>query len=188
MMKNGRGRIIDRRVVECSVAKTWFDEIARGRKTIEGRIPKPGGKFAAIAPGDVLMISDATGGHPHHKSSPTRVKAVVVDVRTYASFEGYLESEGVRRTLPGIRSVREGVAVYREFYDQALERAHGVIAIEFELVPASHDRLLNDIQKDDDDTKATLVRKTLVELSKYIAKELPIGEICRKLVRMMDRK
>jgi len=100
MMKNGRGRIIDRRVVECSVAKTWFDEIARGRKTIEGRIPKPGGKFAAIAPGDVLMISDATGGHPHHKSSPTRVKAVVVDVRTYASFEGYLESEGVRRTLP----------------------------------------------------------------------------------------
>ena len=73
--------------------------------------------------GTVLVIN---------KSERGGVRAVVTDVRHYKSFEDYLSSEGLRTTLPGVTSIQEGVAVYRQFYSSADEAEHGVVAVEFQ--------------------------------------------------------
>lgn len=94
--------------MELSVQQPWLDHILKGRKTVEGR-------FAELQRGDILVIA----GRRFRVSSIAR----------YDGFKAYLTQEGLARTLPGVTSVAEGVAIYRRFYAEEAERQHGVLAI-----------------------------------------------------------
>ena len=102
---------------EISVQDPWFTAIAQKRKTIEGRLLK--GKFAALRPGTVLVVDKP--------NSKRRLVAVVTKVAKY------LSSEGLNRTLPGVKTIRDGVDVYRRFYSEQDERNFGVVAIHITL-------------------------------------------------------
>lgn len=97
----------------------WYEHIRDGRKTVEGRLCK--GLFADLRSGDKLKILDKSGGY---------ICARVLAVRRYKTFEEYLSHEGLRATLPGVRTISDGVAVYRRFYSP--EREFGVCAIQLQ--------------------------------------------------------
>ena len=110
---------------ECHVSKPYKRLIESGEKDVEGRLRK--GVFAVINSGDRLVIrGDDDDGEP--------IEATVVAVRQYPTFKRYLEAEGLRRTLPGVETIAEGVKVYRRFYSRAKEVEYGVAAVEIEVL------------------------------------------------------
>lgn len=106
---------------EVNVSEPWFSAIKHGKKTIEGRLRK--NKFASVKPGTTMVIRNST------KSKSPAIVAVVIDVVRYDSFHEFLVQEGLSHTLPGLTSIADGVDVYREFYNEQMEKEHGVVAI-----------------------------------------------------------
>lgn len=106
------------------VSAPWYGLMKAGKKTIEGRLNK--GKFAEIRIGTVLHITPSSSN-----TNAGGFVAVVTQINKYASFEQYLSQEGLLNCLPGIATIREGVAVYRKFYTAEMERELGVLAIHF---------------------------------------------------------
>lgn len=108
---------------DINVDHQWFQAIAEKKKTVEGRLNR--GKFANIRIGDVLrIISNGSGD---------AVEATVMAVRYYDSFSRYLREEGLTMTLPGVKSLKDGVNIYYKYYSPMEEKEHGVAAIEIEL-------------------------------------------------------
>jgi ASC-1-like (ASCH) protein len=52
----------------------------------------------------------------------------VEEKRTYSTFAEMLRSEGLEKCLPGIFSIEDGVAIYRQFYSKEEEAQFGVLA------------------------------------------------------------
>jgi ASC-1-like (ASCH) protein len=114
---------------ECNVSSPWFEHIATGAKTVEGRLHK--GVFALLRPNSRLLIKGPGG---------QQMRVTVARVTRYKSFRSYLEAEGLRATLPGIETVSAGVRIYRKFYSREQEDALGVVAVELLTKPANSAR------------------------------------------------
>lgn len=112
-------------IVEINVSQPWFRHIRNGVKTVEGRLNK--GKFRDMKSGDVLVISNTSGKRDSSKNN--KVVAVVTKINQYDSFEEYLSREGLNSTLPGIKTISEGMAVYRQFYSPEDELKFGIAAV-----------------------------------------------------------
>jgi len=97
----------------------YLKAIAEGKKKVEGRLYDE--KRQAIKPGDEIVFEN-------------KLVCVVKDLRVYSSFREMLEKEGLENVLPGVKSIEEGVKVYRRFYSEEKERKYGVVAIEVEPV------------------------------------------------------
>ncbi|KAL5543201.1 hypothetical protein UlMin_010911 [Ulmus minor] len=69
-----------------------------------------------IGPGSMILINKC-------------VAFKVECVRSYVSFSEMLEAEGLAKVLPGVKSVKEGVEIYRKFYTEEKERSNGVLGI-----------------------------------------------------------
>ncbi len=102
---------------EMNVQEPWYSAISSGKKTVEGRLNK--GKSAALEVGDTITFSNGD------KS----VKVRIVKITHHESFANMMRYHGLRRVLPGIPSISEGVSVYRRFYSEADEKEYGVRAI-----------------------------------------------------------
>lgn len=102
--------------MECGVADPWFQHIASGAKTVEGRLNK--GKFAGLSVGSVLTVRGRDG---------SGLKCHVTRIATYKSFKEMLEQEGLRHVLPGVIGIANGVSVYRKFYSAKDEAVNGVV-------------------------------------------------------------
>jgi ASC-1-like (ASCH) protein len=104
-----------------NVQNPWFDYIKEGKKKIEGRINK--GLFKILKKDDIVKIVN-------NKES---VKVIIKKIVHYDSFEDYLSTEGLSKTLPGIKSITDGIAIYRQFYTEQQEK-EGILAIHFKLI------------------------------------------------------
>lgn len=91
--------------------------IKEGKKKIEGRLYDE--KRKRIKPGDIIIFEG-------------RLKVKVKGLRVYHSFKEMLEKEGLERVLPNVKSIDEGVKIYRKFYSEEEEKKYGVVAIEVE--------------------------------------------------------
>lgn len=113
------------------LSEPWFTLVRLGAKDVEGRLCK--GDFGALQPGDEIVFFNADVGGLK-KARECRVR--VTRTARYRSFEAMLKAEGVQRALPlpEVRSARAGAALYRAFYSAADEAAHGVVALELQLV------------------------------------------------------
>ena len=109
-------------MTEINVNKIWFDHIKQGNKTIEGRLKK--GKFQTFKKGDIIYF----------KNENKTIKVQIINIIEYKDFKTYLEKEGLKRTLPGINSIKKGIKVYRSFYTKEMENEYGVLAIEIQLI------------------------------------------------------
>ncbi len=79
---------------------------------MEGRLRK--GDFAAMAIGDHITFTNTEFGFPR------AFVAEIIDLRVYPSFQAYLEKETLDRTLPGITTLDDGLAIYRRYYTEDL--------------------------------------------------------------------
>ena len=105
------------------IQNIWYDAIASGQKTWEGRL------------NDASVSNIAVGGCLEFESENREpLKAAVVGVQHFTDFEKMLEGEGLRRLLPGVGSVEEGLEIYRAFpgYREG-ERELGAVVFELEL-------------------------------------------------------
>lgn len=105
-----------------NVQNPWFTLIKQGRKTIEGRLNK--GQFSRLEVGQTVMWENAG----------QTVKTKLVRIEKYQSFSDMLVNEGLRHVLPGKKTLKDGIDVYRGFYSEEKEAEHGVLAIEVKLM------------------------------------------------------
>jgi ASC-1-like (ASCH) protein len=115
-------------VIEFRIGDPWFNFIIAGRKTIEGKLAK--GKALQMKPGSVLHISG---------SGARIIECQVTAVRSYKSFIEYFGGEGLRKALPEVDSIENGLAVYAQYYPAGLDEQLGVLAVELRFI-----RLLSD--------------------------------------------
>lgn len=102
----------------------WFSLIESGKKSIEGRKNLP--QFQSLNAGDIIIFYLGT------KSFKTRIR----DIRYYNSLENYLLTETLQRTLPGIKSLEEGIQIYLQWSTQKEIETLGFLAIEVERLNA----------------------------------------------------
>lgn len=107
-------------MVEFKVQQVYFDDIASGRKTIEGRLAKD--KYLQLKPGDKVRFSNNAG-------TEALVKRVVA-VHTYRTFEEAFTEQDYKQAIPSARSVAEAVRVYEQFYSREQQEQTGVVFVE----------------------------------------------------------
>lgn len=104
------------------VNRIWFEFIREGKKTIEGRLNK--GKFKDMKIGDRFnFVNDSN-----------KVTVQISNKTKYKTFEEYLLMEGLKRTLPNIKTIKDGLDVYYNYYTKNQEKEHKIVAIEIKIV------------------------------------------------------
>ena len=98
-----------------------FDYLKSGAKTIEGRPYST--KYHQVAAGDRIVFVNGSSQH----------KATVKSVKKYKTLSAYLQGEGLKRTLPGVTTVKEGTRVYDKWSSPGqrskLRQKHGYAMI-----------------------------------------------------------
>ncbi|KAK9141199.1 hypothetical protein Scep_010880 [Stephania cephalantha] len=107
-------RMLEASNFELHVQEPFFSQLRVGEKTIEGRCAV--GDYKRIEPGAMLVFNKC-------------LVLEVQDVRRYASFYEMLMTEGLGKVLPGVKTIEEGVQIYRNFYSEEKEKTSGVLAI-----------------------------------------------------------
>ena len=100
-----------------SVNNIYFNYIKNNKKTIEGRLNT--GKFSTFKKGDKLKI---VNGDDY-------IIVKIRKIKKYLSFEEYLSQEGLKRTLPNIKTIKDGINIYYNFYTKENEDKYGILAI-----------------------------------------------------------
>ncbi|XP_063939246.1 uncharacterized protein LOC108200036 isoform X3 [Daucus carota subsp. sativus] len=96
------------------VQEPFFSQLKDGLKTVEGRCAV--GDYKRISPGALILFNKC-------------LVLQVQDVQKYASFSEMLEAESIEKVLPGVKTIKEGVQIYRNFYPEEMERLNGVLSI-----------------------------------------------------------
>lgn len=104
---------------QINVSPLWFKLIKDNGKTVEGRLDR--GRFKKWYIGMILRITCG--------SEFLRVK--VSRITRYESLKEYLEQEGMRNCIPGVKDVKVGVKIYRQFYTKDDEK-NGILAVVFQ--------------------------------------------------------
>ena len=100
------------------VNEPWFSLIKDEIKTIEGRLNRR--DYSQFKKGDIIIwVNDLEF-----------IKTKIVSLRHYKTFEDYLMTEGLEKTLPGIKTIEDGVNIYYNYYNKSDEDKYGVLAIE----------------------------------------------------------
>lgn len=105
-------------------AEPYFTFLKNGQKTIEGRIKK--GWYRFVKSGDHIIV--------YNEEENDLVEVLVKGVRTYSSIQEMLEQEPIKKLLPDIKTIDEGIEVYKRFYTEEQQREFGVVAIEVEII------------------------------------------------------
>lgn len=109
-------------ILRKNVQDPWFTHIKNGDKRVEGRLNKSW--VATLQRMDRIIWNN----------SDQRVSTIVKDIKSYASFREMIEKEGIQNVLPGVKSIEEGVKVYRKFYSESDEKKFGVVGIHLGLL------------------------------------------------------
>jgi len=108
------------------LSEPWFSLIMIDSKTIEGRLNQ--GDWAEMREGDKIDFYNEDFGFNRS------YRAVIVSKKVYPSFETYLRTEGLHKTLPSIEKFEDGLKIYRLFYKPEEEMESGVVALELKVL------------------------------------------------------
>ncbi len=103
-------------------AEPYFTFLKNGQKTIEGRARK--GRYRNVRPGDEIVVLN--------EEETDRVETIVKRVTKYRSIEKMLTGESLKKLLPDVDTIDQGIEVYRKFYTPEQEQQFGMVAIEVE--------------------------------------------------------
>ncbi|MEK7498020.1 MAG: ASCH domain-containing protein [Patescibacteria group bacterium] len=107
-------------------AEPYFTFLKNGKKTIEGRIRK--GWYRNVKPGDQIVV--------YNEEETDSLGTVVKRVTKYKSVKDMLINESIKKLLPDIDTIDQGIKIYRKFYTPEQEHEFGVVAIEVEIYSA----------------------------------------------------
>lgn len=104
-----------------SIAEKWFDLINNGSKTIEGRLNKE--KYKTLKEDDIVIL--------YVKDTNKKIKIKIIKINNYDNFGEMLEKEGLENVLPdpSIKTIKDGINVYRKYYTIDDEEKYGVLAL-----------------------------------------------------------
>ena len=102
---------------EINVQEPWFSFIKNKKKKIEGRLNK--GLFATLKKGDIVTFVN----------NDNKFDAKIRKIKKYNTFEEYLSQEGLKRTLPNIKTIKEGCDIYYKYYTKEQESQYKILAI-----------------------------------------------------------
>lgn len=85
-----------------------------GLKRVEGRCAA--GDYNRIQPGALILFNKC-------------LLFEVQDVCQYPSFSAMLKAESLDKVLPGVKTLTDGVQIYRKFYSEEKELSNGVLGI-----------------------------------------------------------
>ncbi|MFA6436749.1 MAG: ASCH domain-containing protein [Candidatus Paceibacterota bacterium] len=102
----------------------YFTFVKNGQKTIEGRIRK--GKYQFIKPGDRIIV--------YNNQETESVEVFVKRVQAYISIKEMLEKEPIKKILPDVETIEQGLEKYKQFYTDEQQKKFGVVAIEVERI------------------------------------------------------
>lgn len=105
-----------------NLSEPWFTLIKIGIKKYEGRLRK--GDFEKINKGDFIIFN----------SGKRSFKAKVTEIKYYSVFKKFISDKGLKKCLPGIDSVKEGVEVYEQFYSKEDIKKYGVVSIRMKVL------------------------------------------------------
>ena len=108
------------------LSEPWFSLIMIDSKTIEGRLNQ--GDWAEMREGDKIDFYNEDFGLKRG------YRAIIISKKVYPSFEIYLQTEGLHKTLPSIEKFEDGLKLYRLFYKLEEEMKSGVIALELKVL------------------------------------------------------
>jgi len=104
------------------IQKRWIHALLSGEKKVEGKKASP--RWLSLKEGDrIIFYVDDT------PNCDLECPALVVGIRRYPCLRTYLEAEGLRATLPGVQTIEEAIALYRQFWTQLEIDEFGVLAI-----------------------------------------------------------
>lgn len=109
---------------EMEVERLYFDQIKSGAKAVEGR--KRTAKWASLRMGDEFLLKC--------KDSEEQLKVRIVGINEYADLKAYLMGEDLNRALPGITSLEEGIAIYKQWWTDTEIATHGILGLQLLVV------------------------------------------------------
>ena len=108
--------------LELSVQEPWFSLIYIGAKNVEGRPAKQ--KYLDLNIGDKILFTNNGILNTQRKCVKT-----IVGLKQYKTFKDYLKSEKLSNALPSIPTIDMGIKVYKQWYDNKIEKEYGIVAI-----------------------------------------------------------
>ena len=104
-----------------------FPYVANGKKLVDGRVWSKKRDYRKMKRGDKIIFTDLGSG----KKATTTIDSV----KHYKSVKDYLKKEGLKRCLPWVKSLAEGIGVYYGIADDWEERIRrgGIFAIRIHL-------------------------------------------------------
>ncbi len=107
---------------EINVSEPWFSYIKNKEKKIEGRLNK--GVFSTLQKGEIVKFVN------NNDSFKAKIKKIV----KYDTFKDYLTLEGLKRTLPNIKTIEEGCNIYYKYYTKEQEKEYKILAIYIKVI------------------------------------------------------
>lgn len=112
------------------ISEPWFTYIKNGQKIAEGRPKK--GKFNNYKVGDILTI--------FNNKLNSNYNVEIIEILKYNTFYEMLKDLGIENVLPGIKTLDDGVNVYRQWYSEDVEKKFHVIAIKIKLLDKENNK------------------------------------------------
>ena len=101
------------------VRAPWLEEIAAGRKTIEGRAG-PASKFERLIGAPIILFSEQR-----------QIIVTVTAVRHYPDLYSFIDGEGFKKTSPHLPTREATIEAYHEFYpDELVAERGGMCALQ----------------------------------------------------------
>jgi ASC-1-like (ASCH) protein len=95
----------------------WFSFIRQGAKTVEGR--KNTHTYKRIKADDLIIFFNGNDSF----------RAIVTEVRQYASLEEYLEDVTIEKALPGVTSLEQALEIYYQWSSPEKLQQYGFLGI-----------------------------------------------------------
>ena len=110
-------------IYEKNLSEPWFSLIKLKIKKVEGRLNK--GDFANINIGDFILFTNNEFGFER------KFKIKIINISYYDNFQKYLEKETLKRCLPGINTIKDGLNIYYKYYSKSDELKYKIKAFTF---------------------------------------------------------
>ena len=111
---------------EKNLSEKWFNYIKSGKKIVEGRPFK--GDFSKMNVGDTITFSNTSF------EVENVIVVTITGVTRYKTFREYLEDKTLKKCLPDVMTIDEGVNVYYGFPNyENYEKDYGVVAFDLAL-------------------------------------------------------
>ena len=118
--------------IEC--AKEWYDAIVAGDKVVEGRPAKVDPKKKTVMDLRIGELVKLVRGNSDKTVTDEGAVLRITYLKQYPTFRKMIKKETLARILPGKETIDDGIAVYRQWYNEEKEKKNGVLAIGVEVL------------------------------------------------------